>query len=83
MAGQDEATVKEIFRNRSPKGVTALTWKAGMSADTAVQLQQRMARIGPSDVLKPKAKNAFPMTGDDMTFQLEYFAEMAEKAKNP
>ncbi len=58
----------------SAKGMTAVTWKAGLSMRLAQQLQLRLARIAPGSVLKPAAGGKFPLSEDEMGWQIEFFA---------
>ncbi|MEK7245158.1 MAG: DUF2336 domain-containing protein, partial [Pseudomonadota bacterium] len=39
--------VERAFHDRSAKGITAVTWKAGLSAKLAEQIQGKLAAIGP------------------------------------
>ena len=66
--------VQKIASMQSAKGVAALAWKAGLGMRTAVQLQLRLARIAPAKVLHPKNGVDFPLTTEEMTWQLEFFA---------
>lgn len=75
-AGIVEAMVGKVLEARSAKGVVALAWKAGLSPDFAVQLQTRLGGIAPPDVLRPRG-GAFPLTEEEMTWQLELFESMA------
>ncbi len=66
--------VQKIAAMESPKGVTALAWKAGLGMRAAVQLQLRLARIAPGKILHPKNGVDFPLTTEEMSWQLEFFA---------
>jgi len=77
--GLDPIIVKRIFLEKSAKGITALVWKAGMPVDMSEQLQQRMGRISPSDVLTVGDEEKFPMSPDDLEFQLEFFTDLCSK----
>lgn len=71
--------VKKIFSAENPKGIVALTWKSDLLPDLAVLLQQRVARIPPPDILNPKKDGAFPLTEDEMKWQLEFFGDPSFK----
>ena len=77
--GLDQAVVKRIFVEKSAKGVMALSWKAGMPAKMAVQMQQRMGRIAPSEVITPDDSGEYPLSNDDLNFQLEFFTDLSAK----
>jgi uncharacterized protein (DUF2336 family) len=66
--------VQKIASMQSAKGVTALAWKAGLGMRAAVQLQLRLARIAPAKILHPKNGVDFPLSAEEMTWQLEFFA---------
>lgn len=77
--GLDQAVVKRIFVEKSAKGVMALSWKAGMPAKMAVQMQQRMGRIAPSEIITPDDGGEYPLSNDDLDFQLEFFTDLSAK----
>lgn len=68
--------VRKVVKTQSAKGMTALAWKAGLSMRFAVQLQVRLARVAPADVLHPKRGTDYPMKITDMKWQLDFFASM-------
>jgi uncharacterized protein (DUF2336 family) len=70
--------VRKIVTTQSAKGMTALAWKAGLSMRFAVQLQVRLARVAPGDVLHPKRGTDYPLKISDMKWQLDFFASMGE-----
>lgn len=63
--------VQKAFSLASAKGVTAVAWKAGLSARTAHQLQLRIARIAPADALRP-AGGRYALGEKDLNWQLEF-----------
>jgi len=67
------STVDKILSARSAKGVTALSWKAGLSVRTGVQLQTRMGGISPRQALHPRGGKDYPLTIEEMTWQIEFF----------
>ena len=58
----------------SQKGITAMTWKAGLAMRTAVQLQLRLARVPPTKVLQARDGIDYPLSEDEMRWQLYFFA---------
>jgi uncharacterized protein (DUF2336 family) len=58
--------VERILGSRSGKAVTALTWKAGFSMRTAVQLQLRLARIAPDRVLNARDGVDYPLSANEL-----------------
>ncbi len=71
--GFKESVVHAILNSDSPKAVTALSWKAGLSMAFADQLQRRLAYIEDRDVVRPKSGGRYPMSEEDMTWQLDVF----------
>jgi uncharacterized protein (DUF2336 family) len=69
--------VDHILAARSAKGVTALAWKAGCSMRFASQLQLRMGGIAPSQVLNARSGTDYPLTTDEMNWQIEFFQSLA------
>lgn len=68
--------VERMLQSQSAKGITALAWKAGLPARLAVQLQLRIAGIAPHATLKPREGVLYPLSEEEMTWQLEFFAGM-------
>lgn len=75
----DIKTARAIFDEKSAKGVVAMVWKAGLPMKLAVQIQQRLARIAPSDVVMPVMETEYPLGDDEMNWQLEFFANVSAK----
>ena len=67
----NSGAVQKAFSLASAKGVAAVVWKAGLSADAAHQIQLRLARIAPSDALKP-AGSSYALSEKDRDWQLEF-----------
>ena len=76
----DKAVVKRMFVEKSAKGIVAATWKAGLPAKMATQIQQRMGRIAPSDVLLADGED-YPLNDDDLQFQIDFFIDLSAKGK--
>jgi uncharacterized protein (DUF2336 family) len=69
--------VHKIIVTQSAKGIVSLAWKAGMSMPFAVQLQTRLARLAPADVLGPKRGAGYPLVVEEMAWQLKFFSSLA------
>lgn len=65
--------VQKAVSLESAKGITAIAWKAGLTMAHAEQLQLRLSRIAPGKVLRPKGGGGFPLSTDEMDWQLEFF----------
>ncbi len=66
------AVSKAVAMN-SAKGMTSVAWKAELSMQSAVELQLRLARVQPSKVLQAKPGREFPMSDEDMMWQINFF----------
>jgi len=73
--------IREIFSSQNAKGVVALAWKAGLPMEVAVQMQQRMARIAPSNIVGLDKSKPYPLDESEMTWQLEFASGIAAKQK--
>lgn len=71
--------VDRIVGTHAPRAVTALVWRAGLSMRFARQAQLRLAQIPPKTALNARDGTLFPMSDDEMRWQLEFFG-VEEKA---
>jgi uncharacterized protein (DUF2336 family) len=75
MAGITPFAVAAAVHAGSPKGVLSMAWKAGLSAEFAVHVQIKLAKIPPDDVLEPTETGDFPLSEMEMEWQVEMFCE--------
>jgi len=66
------AAVRKAFSLASAKGVVAMAWKAGLSAELAHQLQLRLAKVAPSEAIKPSG-GRYSLSDKDLDWQVEFF----------
>ncbi|PWC33440.1 DUF2336 domain-containing protein [Azospirillum sp. TSO35-2] len=71
--------VDRIIATHAPRAVTALVWRAGLTMRFARQIQLRLAQIPPKTALNARDGTHYPMTDDEMRWQLEFFG-IEEKA---
>jgi uncharacterized protein (DUF2336 family) len=64
--------VARVCALRSAKGVLSLAWKAGLKIQTAVVLQVALANLPPDEVLRPSVDGGFPLSEDEMRWQLAF-----------
>ncbi len=69
--------IDHVLTAHSAKGVTALAWKAGCSMRFASQLQLRLGGIAPNQVLNPRGGNDYPLSPEEMDWQLDFFQSLA------
>ena len=70
--------VVEVVRTTSAKGMLAVAWAADFSAEDAVHLQMKVARVTPDAVIKPRAGGGFDCTEAELEWQLDMFKDLAE-----
>tara|TARA_S200000501_G_scaffold330227_1_gene331378 strand:+ start:506 stop:1789 length:1284 start_codon:yes stop_codon:yes gene_type:complete len=73
MSGLPSEVVRKMLGSGSGKAVTSLCWKAGMTMRTAVQLQRKVAKVRPNSLLQARGGNEYPLTDDDMEWQIEFY----------
>jgi uncharacterized protein (DUF2336 family) len=71
-AGVPAAVVDRACALRSAKGIVSLAWKAGMTVQTSVVLQVTLAHLPPDQVLRATENGAFPLSDDEMRWQLAF-----------
>lgn len=57
---------------RSAKGLVSLVWRAGFNMRSAVAIQVLLARVPPGSLVLPAKNGAFPLTADEMRWQIEF-----------
>tara|TARA_R110000787_G_scaffold226512_3_gene334271 strand:+ start:32896 stop:34173 length:1278 start_codon:yes stop_codon:yes gene_type:complete len=80
LAGVDLHVARKIFIEKSPAGIVALIGKAKLPAKMIVTTQQKMGRIAPTEIIHPNKEDEFPMSDKDIEWQIEFYADMAERA---
>lgn len=72
------AIVDRIIGTHAPRAVTALCWRAGLTMRFARQAQLRLAQIPPKTALNARDGAHYPMSDDEMRWQLEFFGVEAK-----
>ncbi len=73
LAGVSDAIVEAILNAHSARGVVAIVWKAGLGMRLAMKVQMQIAQIAPGSVIKARDGIDFPLTEEELTWQLEFF----------
>lgn len=68
----DTTVVQKAFSLASAKGVAAMTWKAGLSAEPAHQMQLRLAKVPPDEAIGP-VDGGYALSDTDLDWQIEFF----------
>jgi hypothetical protein len=74
MAGMPPSLVTRIVDARSAKAITSLAWKAGLRMRFAIKLQARLANVPTREILQAKDGVDYPLSEEDMTWQLDFYA---------
>lgn len=82
MAEVSPFAVAATVKAASVKGMVSMTWKAGLTATLAVDLQRWLANIPPDEVLPPDVDGGFQLSEPEMEWQVEMFCE-TEAVANP
>lgn len=76
LSSEPMTLVNKVVESKSGRGMTALCWKAGLSMHCGVQLQLRFAHIAPNAAVQPVRGNQYPLTPDEMNWQIGFFRTM-------
>lgn len=71
---------RKVFVEKNPQGIVALIGKSKMPVEMIVMAQQQMGRIAPSEIVHPGPDGEFPLTDEEIDWQIEFFNDMAERA---
>ncbi len=66
-------TVAKIINTASAKAITAVSWKAGLAMETAVELQKALGNVSSSNLIRPTSSGDYPIGEDDLEWYLESF----------
>lgn len=66
--------VRRAATLRSAKGLVSLAWKAGFSMQTGYAMQVLLAGLAPGTAIKPGPGNSFPMSVQEMSWQVDFLS---------
>ncbi|MBT3557405.1 MAG: DUF2336 domain-containing protein [Rhodospirillales bacterium] len=72
LTGMPWEKVRDMINSKSSKPVVALAWKAELSAKMSVILQQKMARLTGSAIIRPTPEGEYSMTEDELEWFFEF-----------
>ena len=72
--------VQRIIALKAAKPMVALSWKAGLSMRMALRLQQELAGIQPRELLYPRDGTDYPLSEDELNWQLDFLGVQAASA---
>jgi len=67
-----ENDLREIVRAAAPRPIIALCWRAGLAMRTALLIQKDLAKISHNRLIYPKDGEDYPLSEDQIGWQLEY-----------
>jgi uncharacterized protein (DUF2336 family) len=70
------AVVERAMSLRSAKGLVSLAWRARFGMQAAAALQTMLGRLAPASVLRPGPGGSFPLTVEEMRWQLDFLARV-------
>lgn len=73
LAVTQDDMVEKILSHQSPKGITALCWRAGLAMRTCRMLQIRIARVPVMKALYARGGTDYPLPEADLIWQLEFY----------
>jgi uncharacterized protein (DUF2336 family) len=71
-AGVPVEVVRRASSLRSAKGIVSLIWAAGFTMRIAGPLQSLLGQISPGSTLAPRNGMGFPLTSEEMQWQIEF-----------
>ncbi len=72
MAGVPRPVFDQVIELKAPKPFIALCWKAGIGMRLCLRLEQEVARIPHKDLLYPKGGTDYPLSDDELNWQLDF-----------
>jgi len=76
-AGVGLTIVDHATRLRSAKAFVSLVWKARFSMQIAATIQANIGQISPAAILPADAGGGFPLSPDEMQWQMEFLNRMS------
>ena len=73
-AGLQAEVAERVISLQGNKSITALVWKAGLSMRTAIQVQLRVARVPPTEILNAKDGTDYPLSEEELKWHADLFS---------
>ena len=77
LAGIPIMAVQKAALSKNQKGLVAVAWKAGLTADLAERVQGCLLGVDAADVMKATDGGDYPMSEGDMEWQFEFVCDLA------
>lgn len=75
LSRRSDKGVERILEMRNGKATTALVHQAGLSMRTALLMQQRIAKVAPSQIVPARNGVDFPMSPEEMDMQIAHITD--------
>lgn len=82
-SGVSLRTVERAVALRSAKALVSLAWRSGFSMRAATVVQAVLGQLGPASILPPGSDDAFPLSQDEMEWQIELLTTTPEVSAGP
>jgi uncharacterized protein (DUF2336 family) len=79
LGGVHPLIAEKMMHAGAARPIIALCWKAGMPMRLAVTLQRDVAKLAPKDMTYARGGTDYPLTEDEIRWQLEFFGVQAAK----
>ena len=74
-SGVSLETIERAVTLRSPKALVSVVGRAGFTMRAGCVVQSLLGRLGPNEILTPTADGAFPLSPDEMDWQIELLGQ--------
>lgn len=75
----DVKVCRVVFEQSNAKGILSVCHAAYLPIGLAVTIQQKMAKVSPSEVLREEEPGKYPLSEEDMSWCLDFFKVIASK----
>lgn len=73
LTGFEWEKIRDALNSKSGKSVVAVSWKAGLKAETSLSIQTKVASLTGKALIRPKKDGDYAMSQDDMEWYLDFF----------
>jgi uncharacterized protein (DUF2336 family) len=73
LSGIHPAVVRKMLSAGTAKPVVALCWRAKLPMRLCIEVQKQAAHLAPPDILYAKGGTDYPLTAEEIKWQLEFF----------
>ncbi|WP_417320015.1 DUF2336 domain-containing protein [Emcibacter sp.] len=67
-------SVRKLIKSNKSRRIVALCWRSELSMRTALELQHKLAHIPPEEFINAKDGVDFPLSNEEMEYELELYA---------